>query len=65
MLEDQAFLELMQFILRTRVLVYSRLKIIVLMLNGWCRDWESENFHPFYKEVSLAQLVRGVDVQIQ
>jgi hypothetical protein len=64
-LEDQAFLELMQFILRTRVLVYSRLKIILLMLNGWCRDWESENFPPFYKEVSLAQLVRGVDVQIQ
>jgi hypothetical protein len=33
-LKDLAFLELMQFILRIRFLVYPRLKIMVLMLNG-------------------------------
>jgi hypothetical protein len=33
-LEDLGFIGLMQFILRTRFLVYSRLKIRVLILNG-------------------------------
>jgi hypothetical protein len=57
-LEDYDFLGLMQFILRTRFMLYPRLKILILILNGcihsWCIGRGSEVL-PQFQKMTLRQ----------
>jgi hypothetical protein len=62
-LKDQALLVLMQFILRTRLDILSRLKILILMLKKLCASLVGAEagevkFSPNFKKISLGWLSR-------